>query len=367
VAAATPLSTLLSQVLIAFTVELDNEFERRFQDAGGGARVTSLTMWANLLRFVGDGTSVGELVEAVGLPKQQALSRLGGVERWRYVTVGPATGKREGYGSARGTKDEWSVRFTPAGERAAAIWPALPGEIEARWRGRFGARTIDGLAAALRAVEKRIEVALPAFLPVVSSTSDMALELPSVETRPAPSDLPLVALLAHALMAYTVDFEARAALSLPLAANAVRVLGKEATPVPELPARTGISKEAVAVSLTSLSRTEYVVVEGAPASRRTIRLTSAGRELQDDVRRLHSRIRKMWEGQHGATIVGRLHESLDRVLEHPDLAAGLTPYPDGWRAGKPYAAQTDAMLADPTARLPRYPMVLHRGGWPDGS
>jgi hypothetical protein len=30
-------------------------------------------------------------------------------------------------------------------------------------------------------------------------------------------------------------------------------------------------------------------------------------------------------------------------------------------------AATDAVLADPYARLPRYPMVLHRGGYPDGS
>ena len=132
--AALPLSTLVSQVLVAFTVELDNEFERRFRGAGGGARVTSLTMWSNLLRFVGDGITVHELVGAVGLPKPSMLSTVGGVERWGYVSFGPSAGKREGYGSARGLKDEWVVQFTPAGRRAAGIWPVLPGEIEARWR-----------------------------------------------------------------------------------------------------------------------------------------------------------------------------------------------------------------------------------------
>src|SRR5215510_5856289 len=142
-----PLSTLLSQTLVAHAIEIDNEFERRFTDAGGGARVTSLTMWANLLRFVGDGVTVREFVTAVGLPKRQALSRLGGIERWRYVSMTAGrSGKREGYGSARGTKDAWEIRYTPAGERTAAIWPALPGEIEARWRERFGAAEIDELA-----------------------------------------------------------------------------------------------------------------------------------------------------------------------------------------------------------------------------
>ena len=38
------------------------------------------------------------------------------------------------------------------------------------------------------------------------------------------------------------------------------------------------------------------------------------------------------------------------------LFAGLEPYPDGWRAA-----------VRPPATLPHYPMVLHRGGYPDGS
>src|SRR6188508_91306 len=119
--AALPLSTLLSQVVVAFTIELDNEFERRFLEAGGGARVTSLTMWSNLLRFVGDGITVRELVAAVGLPESSVRSRLGGVERWGYVSVGPSTGKREGYGSGKGMKDDWVVELTPAGRRAAEL------------------------------------------------------------------------------------------------------------------------------------------------------------------------------------------------------------------------------------------------------
>jgi DNA-binding MarR family transcriptional regulator len=356
-----PLSTLLSQALVAFTIELDNEFERRFADSGGGARVTSLTMWSNLLHFVGDGVTVGELVAAVGLPKQHALSRLGGVERWGYVSVGTSGRDREGYGSARGTKDAWQVRFTPAGERAVAIWPALPDEIEARWLERFGAVELDGLVESLRAADEALDMSLPDFLPVVSSSNGMALEAPSVSERRAPEDLPLVVLLAHALMAYTLDFEGSSTLSLPLSANVLRVLGDEPIPVRELPALTGISKEAVEVSLTALSKTKYVVVEGAPKSRRTIRLTTAGRDQQADDSRLHVRIESR------CAVADRLRAALDRILDHPGLVAGLTPYPDGWRASKPYAEHTQAVLADPRGRLPHYPMVLHRGGWPDGS
>ena len=38
------------------------------------------------------------------------------------------------------------------------------------------------------------------------------------------------------------------------------------------------------------------------------------------------------------------------------LFRGLEPYPDGWRA----------KVRKPDT-LPHYPMVLHRGGFPDGS
>jgi hypothetical protein len=51
----------------------------------------------------------------------------------------------------------------------------------------------------------------------------------------------------------------------------------------------------------------------------------------------------------------------------PLISAGLVPDPDGWRANPPYARLTQAMIADPAGTLPHYPMVSHRGGYPDGS
>jgi hypothetical protein len=49
------------------------------------------------------------------------------------------------------------------------------------------------------------------------------------------------------------------------------------------------------------------------------------------------------------------------------LVAGLTPRPEGWRAHPPYVSLTKALLTDPANRLAQYPMVSHRGGYPDGS
>ena len=47
----------------------------------------------------------------------------------------------------------------------------------------------------------------------------------------------------------------------------------------------------------------------------------------------------------------------DGTLASSPLVRGLEPYPDNWRAA----------VAPAPATLPHYPMVLHRGGYPDGS
>ncbi len=82
---------------------------------------------------------------------------------------------------------------------------------------------------------------------------------------------------------------------------------------------------------------------------------------------VHAEIDAAWADRFGADEVRRLRSALASVLEHPDLAVGLRPYAGGWRASKPYLARTEALLENPRTALPHYPMVLHRGGWPDGS
>ncbi len=63
-----------------------------------------------------------------------------------------------------------------------------------------------------------------------------------------------------------------------------------------------------------------------------------------------------------------LRAALAAVVSRSEaLAEGLVPPPGCWRGERPYSAQTQRLLANPTAALPWHPMVLHRGGWPDGS
>ncbi|HEX4746297.1 MAG TPA: hypothetical protein VFU99_05375 [Gaiellaceae bacterium] len=366
-----PLSTLLSQVLVAHTIELDNEFERRFVQGGGGARVTSLVMWSNLLRFVGDGITVGDLQAVTGLQKARVLSTVGGVERWRYVELlgggSSAGGVRDGFGSARGLRTDSVVRLTDAGRRAAEIWPELLREIESRWRARFGAADIDELAATLRDVVRSVEVDLPEYLPILGTANGMALDIPERKPRGSRRDLELVALLAQALMAYTLEFEAEAALSLALDANVLRVLDDDGVDARQVSRRAGISPEGTAMALTFLAKTDYVVVEGASRTTALVRSTTAGRDLRARHSALHAQIEDAWRARHGSEVVSRLSVLLGAVLEHPALADGLRPPPGGWRGSPKYRSRTEALIADPHAGLPHAPMVLHRGGWPDGS
>jgi hypothetical protein len=370
----TSISTLLSQVLVTNTIELDNEFERRFEEAGGGARVVSVVMWSNFLRFVDDGIAVGDLPDAAGLQKGRMLSTLGGMERWRYVFVAsararqPPKTKRDGWGSARGLRSDWVVRRTPVGRTAAAIWRELFPEIEARWEQRFGADAFDELTETLRAIVARIDVELPDFLPIVGSANGMAADLPRRERHVAAADARHVtALLSQALLAYTLDFERQSELSLPLAANFVRVLDEKGISVRDLPVAAGVSKEATAMALTFLAKSGHAVLEGATAATKVARLMPEGRKLQNACGQLHASVDEQWRRRFGADDVRRLRSSLERVLEHPDLARGLEPHPGGWRASGGYAERTRAMVENPRAALPHYPLVLHRGGWPDGS
>jgi hypothetical protein len=116
-------------------------------------------------------------------------------------------------------------------------------------------------------------------------------------------------------------------------------------------------------NLAGLQRWGYVTVGPDPAD---------GRPAQDEYLRLLDAVDQRWRARFGPAAIDTLRRSLLSVTGQrdggrPPLALGLQPYPDGWRARGPYLRQTTAVLNDPGAALPHYPMVLHRGGWPDGS
>jgi DNA-binding MarR family transcriptional regulator len=386
-AAELPLSALLSQVLIAFTIEFDNEFEHELPHttargpaahSGRGPWLVSLAMWANFMRFLdADGRPLRELQDQV------RLTNLAGLERWRYVVVEPDPADDRPEPPRR----DWIVRPTRAGRRAQQLWQPLTATIEARWQERFGSAEIDRLRSVLRTLTEEFEVELPSYLPVAgvakqdhtvwppAGSAEPAVPAgPAGSVRPAGPAADLPALLARVLLAFTIDYERESRLSLALSANALRVLTEPGVRVRDLPGLTGVSKEAISGSLKFLERRDCVVVEPDPAASRTklARLTPRGQRAQGRYRRWPGVVEESWRAQYGEQRISSLRESLAGLLDQRDgdqsrLGRGLEPYPDGWRAHPPYLALTRAMIRAPQEALPQYPMVSHRGGFPDGS
>jgi hypothetical protein len=91
-----------------------------------------------------------------------------------------------------------------------------------------------------------------------------------------------------------------------------------------------------------------------------VRLTPKGtlvRDLYAD--RLNS-LEERWREQFGGEVIAGLRASLERLVGPGGpgslLFAGLEPDAGNWRAD-----------IRPPQTLPHFPMVLHRGGYPDGS
>lgn len=362
-----PLSVLLSRLLLTHTIELDNAFEQRMATAAPERPFrVSVVMWSNFLRFVGDGITVGALPAAAALPTSRVLSTIGAMERWGYVYVAPRetrkqpAAKRDGYGSARGLKSDWIVRPTEVGHAAQELWPPLFAETEERWSTRFGADEIGELEAALCRVVDGLDAAWTEYLPIVAGTNGMRSEIAGCQV---PSDpVPLLAHLAQALLAYTVEFEREAPLPLPLSETVLRAILETGTDVRDLPTATATSPEAISMALTYLTKQGYAEVTSKRA-----RLTRFGTGARDAIPAQHARVEELWSQRLGHSRVERLRSATGAVLEQPNLAAGLAPPPGAWRSEPRYLPQTEAMLSDPSTGLPRHPMVLHRGGWPDGS
>jgi len=339
-----PLTTLLSRAWIAFTMEADNAAEAAGSPRVGRLFRISLPMWANGLRFIAtEGISAGEL-----RAQARAACNVGGLERWGWITVGDtAGGRREGYGSHRGVTSGTVLRATRAGAYARRLWPEVVAGTEQRWRDRFGDQAVGVLRDALRPYPGQ----MPSALPEVHASDGFRTH---VVESPAPvEDGWLGGLLAQALTSLTLDHEQGAPVSLPLAANFLRVIGVEQARLRDLPALAGVSKEAVAMAAGYLERAG--LAESGP--QRSVTLTAAGRSALGDYR-----------ARAAARDDPVLRAALEAVVSQREaLAAGLVPLPGGWRGEKPYLAQTRRVLADPAAALPWQPMVLHRGGWPDGS
>jgi len=368
-AARLPLSALLSQALVAFTIEFDNEAEHRMAHrttmqgksvaTGPAPWLVSMAMWMNCMRFVPDGGIRVRELEC----RARARTNWNGMIRWRYIYLEPAPDDPR----PKPPPPAMMVRATVGGRAAQQVWEPLCGEIETRWRERLGAAAMKALEDALRAVVAKMPAAFPGCMPILG----FGLYTLPLDTRRCPpmdveanvARLSLPELLARVLVVLAVDFELESKVSLAICANVLRVIEGDTARVRDLPGRSGVSKEAIAMALTFLKSQGYATVQPERQGSRVpaVLLTSKGLQAQDDYRRVLSAVEKRWTEHYGSEPLDKLRVAIETLVgtgtaADSPLSAGLEPYPEGWRA----------KLKRPET-LPHFPVVLHRGGYPDGS
>jgi DNA-binding MarR family transcriptional regulator len=377
------LSTLLSQVLVAYTIEFDNEFEQRaphITTVGGhggrgewpGPWLVSQVMWTNFIRYIADdGTPVRDLQAMACLSEPAIKSRLHHLEWWRYLTFEPDPSDPR----AKPRYRDLLVRLTKGGRRSRDEWKPLTSLIDKRWRSRIGKETIDSLKASLGTIALGVAEDLPDYLPVVDYQDGMRAKLllpnePPPQKRTSMAQLDLSALLSRVLLGLTLEFERESKISLTISANVLRVIEEGGTSLKDLPMRAGVAKEGVTVAVNYLKKNGFVTVGTDKA--KLVLLTTKGKKALEEYRENLKRIEKEWEKAFAIKTMRTLRDSLEALDNATKdgksrLAQGIEPPAGSWRTVKPYAELTEAFMREPRSALPHHPMVLHRGGFPDGS
>lgn len=367
-----PLSALLSQVLVAFTIEFDNEFERLMthrttrdgvkKGAAGYLHapwLVSMVMWFNCMRFVPDeGITSGNLERLA-----RTETNLAGMQRWGYVAVVPNPSDP----SPKRRSSSLLIVATPAGREAQEVWLSLIPAIEHRWQDRYGRAQLMRLRGALAAIAERLDRSLPDCLPILkyglfshgSKTSKANLATNATDTV---AELSLASLLSRVLLAFALEFERDSELSLAICANLLRILDAEGTRVRDLPVLSGVSKEAIGMAMGILKKKQFVTECAAGrSSSKIVRLTPSGERAKVGYQKLLGEIEERWRVRFGEDAILALRQALEPLVGNPGsgtspLVRAIEPHPDSWRAS---VRRPDS--------LPHFPMVLHRGGFPDGS
>ena len=395
-----PLSALLS-VLVAFTLELDGEFERQMRETGYAGASLSAVIWSTLMRFLaGASPSVRNLAAQSLSSEKRVKFELGCLERWSFITLeaDPADDRpiaarphrlagrllRDGWGSGRGIRSDWIVRPTAKGRRAIEIWTPLFDEIESRWLSRFGSDQIGALRLSLEDIAAQLDVDLPHGIPGQWELDVTYKTRSTFDAVP----LPLPALLSQLLLAFTMEFQRESRVPLRLCANTLRVLCDHPIPEGEIPHLTGCSPETSGIGWQIKP---FVVVESAEPPRRgkLVRLSPLGLLARENYYNITSAVEKRWETHFGKQKTRRLRKSLSDLFvprggERLLIAEGFIPPEGTVRSGteapalgrpdvgaaakqrmRARMAQTALFIRDPVGALPHYPLWdMNRGFGP---
>jgi len=380
--ASPSLWAMCSAALVAFTIECDNEIEGRFAGRRHGGMI-SLVAWLNAMQYLRDGpASVAEVCERTHTSVAQVKFLIGKLEHWGWVTpalAGGATGATRAPGertarqSISAIKPSSTFEATTMGEIAIALWPEVIDTVESRWEQRC-ASVLTAALDALYETARSAGVLMPEGLPPASANRLRAREwreFPSGQLE-GPTSARSPVLLGRALLAMTMAYEKRSAVPLALAANTLRVIGEQGTPVSKLHERSGTPPETAASQCKALEALGLAnVARDTTARAKILRLTAKGREAQAAYSSISRKVEAAIDpdGNLSSALLSLLSCSHDGELA---LRAALTP-PAGvrrsgttWYTGaepqtfktrdREVVLQTEAFLADPFGALPHYPV-----------
>ena len=325
----TPLPTLLSHALLAFTADYE-------QLAGDDETKPPLGVWANALRVIDDaGLDERELGPKAILARRavRVVVRDLAAQGWLEVARGPT-----GRGSKR-------LRLTAAGRSAREAGAKLAATVERRWRRRFGAATIDSLRVSLAAAANAVDVELPFYLtgygpsdgnitggpylreePGPPRVPARGEEWPVVPRRAAAGNEPLFALLSIALAAFAIVYERERLGDLRTASTLLQGVPDEGTPLP------AVREHGVVGSGRSTPERHLVVVvepRQPGVATRLVHPTPKARRSRDAYPALVQEIERNWQTQLGTKTVASLRTQLETV--DAQLEPTLPAFPDPMR------------------------------------
>lgn len=307
---ALPLSTLLSHALLAVT----DEYERQ---GAGSAGLPSLAVWSNVLRPMGAGIDLRELPTASRLSKRAVRAAVASAEKLGWLT-----------------REDKTVRPTPAAEAANDRWPTLDASVEPIFGGH--------LVTSLRDLVRQLHLEWPHYptgygpadhsmtggVYVGGGKTDSTVPTHGADWSPvvrhdlggsSVAAIPLSALLSQAFVAFAADFEECWIGGLHLAACVLRLLPDEGMPTTDIPMLSGLKGDGKSV----LERHGYVEIvrdEGNPKVRRVVP-TRRGRATRDEYEPTLIRVEHRWVSKYGVEVVSALRTALaslevDRSLPH---------------------------------------------------
>ena len=345
-----PLSTMLSQALVAFTIEADHLFELRMPHCTSESRkrgepiagpwLISMPFWANALKHVDqEGMTVGALADRELIAHEFLQGNNPGLVRWGYLRL------EANAPSSKKLNREWTVIPTQNGRLAQRTWAPVPREVHTRWVERWPQMT--ALCEALEGIVSQADRELTDHLPV-NGGHDGWVRLPPRPPRPA-ADMDVGTLLAKALLLFTLEVETGSPVALVHSANVLRALATGPVLQRDLPRATGVAKETVAVMTGQLRREGLVAITAS----KEVAITYAGRHAAAEADAVVAAVETGWPRELRACLEPLVG---DGTVDGSALAEAIRPPEGTWRQRRPQP-QT----------LPRHPVVSHRGGYPDGS